>query len=320
MSTPFLPVLPLLARRAEHRDASWTNALTAAFAGRAEVRAFEQLSEAERQATEIAIVADPDPAQLEHLPNLKWVHSLWAGVERLVGELDRPDLDIVRLSDPRMADIMAEAVLAWTLYLHRDMPIYARQQQQKIWAEADYVLPEDRRVTILGLGYLGSAAAYRLLTNGFSVRGWSRTQKSLAGIDCHSGEDGMQKVLTETDIAVILMPLTQDTRGIINAQSLAMLPAGAQLINFSRGPLIDDAALLASLDSGHLKHAVLDVFDKEPLPRDDPYWTHPGVTVLPHVSGPTTQKSSAEVVAENVQTWWETGELPGSLVDRNRGY
>lgn len=313
-------IIPLLARRPEDRDTSWTAPLTEAFAGKAEVRAFEETSPEERAAAEVAIVANPDPSQLADLPNLKWVHSLWAGVERLVGEVDRPDLDIVRLNDPNMADVMAEAVLAWSLYLHRDMPLYALQQREKIWAEHDYVMPQDRRITVLGLGYLGSAAAYRLLAQGFDVRGWSRTMKDLAGLKTFHKEEGFKAALAETDIAVLLMPLTPDTKGILDAEALSAMPKGAQIINFSRGPLVDDSALLAALDSGHIRHAVLDVFDQEPLPKDNPYWEHPAVTVLPHISGPTTRQSAAEVVAGNILTWWETGELPGSLVDRNRGY
>lgn len=319
-SSPTLPVLPLLARRPEHRDETWTSALTEAFEGTAIVRAFEDLSAEERALAEVAIVANPDPAQLDTLPRLKWVHSLWAGVERLVEELQRPDLEIVRLSDPNMADIMAEAVLAWTLYLHRDMPAYARQQRKTIWQDLDYVPAGERRVTLLGLGYLGSVAAARLLAQGFQVQGWSRSPKDIPGVACHSGADGLREVLSRTDIAVMLMPLTPDTRGILNDETLGLMPRGAQLINFARGPLIDDAALLRALDSGQIGHAVLDVFAREPLGAADPYWQHPSVTVLPHISGPTTRASSAAVVAQNIRTWWATGTLPASRVDRTRGY
>lgn len=136
--------------------------------------AYSEMSNNEKSRATLAIVANPDPAELRQLPQLRWVHSVWAGVERLVAELSDRPLEIVRLIDPHLAATMAEAVLAWTLYLHRQMPTYARQQRQCRWQPQPYTRPQRKTVSLLGLGALGTAGARRLLDAGFRVCGWSR--------------------------------------------------------------------------------------------------------------------------------------------------
>ena len=292
--------------------------------------AFGEARDADRQAADIAIVANPDPAELAQLPGLRWVHSVWAGVERLVGVLDgpgdaggraRPPFDIVRLVDPQLAATMSEAVLAWTLYLHRAMPAYAQQQREARWQPLAYVRPGRRSIGMLGLGQLGAASARRLAANGFTVRGWSRSRsaKSLPGIECYSGADGLDALLARSDIVVCLLPLTPDTRALLDARRLARLPRGASLINFARGAIVDDEALHALLDEGHIDHAVLDVFASEPLTAASWHWRHARVTVLPHCSAPTDRESAAGIVAANVRRYRQSGELP-ACVDRARGY
>lgn len=315
----FQKVLPLVARASAEEQNDWIESLGKILAPKHEIKRLSDLSAAERSETQVAIVANPDPADLLTLPNLKWVHSLWAGVERMVAELPEDGPDIVRLVDPQMAETMSEAVLAWTLYLHRDMPRYARQQAGKIWLEHGLKLPSEQTVTVLGLGNLGKAAALRLKANGFDVCGWSRSAKTIDGIKTYSGDDGLAAVLGKTDICVVLMPLTADTRGMLDTDTLARLPGGAKLINFARGPIIDDPALLDALDSGRIGHAVLDVFATEPLPADSPFWDHSSVTVLPHISAPTIQSTASKIVAHNITDYFETGSLP-PCVNRNRGY
>lgn len=312
-------IIPFVSRSSKSDNAGWLTVLNGALTPQAEIRPFRDLAEPERQAAELAIVANPDPVELLLLPNLKWVQSLWAGVERMAAELPVSDLKIVRMVDPQMANTMSEAVLAWTLYLHRNMPAYAKQQAERRWKEHDLKLPAEQTVTLLGLGHLGAAAAKRLRKNGFTVQGWSRSSKTLDGIKTYSGANGLSDALAGTDIAVVLMPLTDDTRGLIDRKTLATLKPGARLINFARGPVIDDEALLAALDSGHVSHAVLDVFATEPLPADHRYWSHPSVTVLPHISAPTIKKTASEIVKRNVLTFFETGTIPPSI-DRTRGY
>lgn len=279
----------------------------------------EAMQTEQLQKTEVAIVANPDPEILSLLPNLKWVQSLWAGVEGLVGPAISNEVAIVRLTDPQMADSMAEAVLAWTLYLHRKMPHYAHQQSQKLWHTHSLAAPQECNVSVFGLGNLGSIAALRLKQNNFSVRGWSKSKKSINGIETFHGTNGFASILPATDIAVILLPLTKDTEGLFDKNTLTKLPTGASIINFARGPILVEEDLTECLNSKHLDHAVLDVFNKEPLPQDNPLWSHPGVTVLPHISAPTTLSTAAAITAKNIDNYLVTGEIPES-VDRNRGY
>ena len=277
-----------------------------------------ELAEGERAAARVAIVADPDPADLAALPNLVWVQSLWAGVERLVAELP-PAIGIARLVDPNLARVMAEAALAWTLALHRDMPRYARQQREHVWRAHEYRPPEDVTVGVLGLGALGRASASILARHGYRVLGWSRSAKAIEGVETHEGARGLGAVLAASDVLVLLVPLTDGTRGLLGADELGAIKPGAALVNFARGPVVDDAALLAALDEGRLSHAVLDVFDTEPLPPGSPFWDHPRVTVLPHVSAPTTKASAARIAADAIAAFERDGGTP-PLVDRGRGY
>lgn len=279
---------------------------------------FRAMDAAAREAARIAIVANPEPAEVAALPGLVWVQSLWAGVEKLVGAFDGP-LPIVRLVDQEMGRTMAEAVLAWTYYLQRDMPAYARQQRDRVWRPHPYRKPADTTVGLLGLGALGTAAADRLVGAGFRVVGWSRTPKAVAGIDTVHGAESLPAMLGRCDILICLVPLTPETRGLVNAARLAALKPGAALINFARGPIVVTEDLIAALDTGHLAHAVLDVFEVEPLPAESALWSHPGVTVLPHVSGPTDMDSAAATVAVNLRTYRRTGRPPQG-VDTARRY
>ncbi len=271
---------------------------------------------------EVAIVANPDPGVVRRFGKLAWMQSLWAGVEKLVAEPAFATIPIVRMVDPELARTMAEAVLAWTLYLHRDMPSYLAQQRACQWRQLPYVPPAERRVGLLGLGVLGKAAARVLRNAGFPVQGWSRSPgqlDDLPGVQARSGSDGLQAVIRGSDILVCLLPLTQDTRHLLDAALLGLLPPQASLINFGRGALIRTPDLLAALDAGRLGHAVLDVFEQEPLPPDSPLWLHPRVTVLPHISADTDPRSASGIVARNIGEWRQTGRIPPA-VDRSRGY
>ncbi|MEP2704194.1 MAG: glyoxylate/hydroxypyruvate reductase A [Roseibium sp.] len=313
------PVIPFVSDASGTERQIWRTALPEALEDIADVKVFEDLTPEERDAATVAIVANPDPAKVAALKNLVWVQSLWAGVERLVAELPETGPLIVQLNDPQLADTMAEAVLAWTLYLHRDMPRYMQQQRQKVWADHQLILPEDRTIGVLGIGNLGAKSAQRLKANGFNVIGWSRSAKSIDGIETCCGPDGLKSVLTQSDILVVLMPLTTETHGMLDADALNSCKAGGSLINFARGPVLVTPALLSALDSGHLSHAVLDVFDQEPLPDDHPFWTHEKITILPHISAPTITSTASKIVADNIGRYLATGEVP-ECVDRTRGY
>lgn len=311
-------MLPYVSRSPEAEQALWLAALAKAMPEE-HIIPFAQLSKAQQADCELAIVANPDPEALTQLPNLKWVHSTWAGVERMLLELPTPHFDIVRLCDPQLADTMSEAVLAWSLYLHREMPTYAQQQAAQIWQPKTMVRAQDRSVAVLGLGQLGRASAERLAANGFNVLGWSRQLKQIAGVATFAGEEGLDQVLSASDIVVCLLPLTPATKGLLGAEKLSLLGKHAGLINFARGAIIDDQALLTALANDQLAHAVLDVFDQEPLPAQHAFWHSPKVTVLPHISAQTYPESASKIVADNIRRYRRTGEIPPS-VDLPSGY
>ena len=297
---------------------TWIATITPLLIG-VKIVTYDELTTEQKLNIEVAIVANPEPEQLAEFPNLRWIQSLWAGVERLVAELPNAKFDIVRMVDPTLASTMAEAVLAWTLYLHRDMPKYLYQQKQKLWLERDLIEIKDRHIGVLGLGKLGTASAQKLLLNGFNVSGWSRSLTNIKGVKCFSGEEGLKELLAQTNILICLLPLTNETHALLNAQSMSILPPGASIINFSRGQIIDEKALLQHLESGHLAHAVLDVFEVEPLPVSSALWDSPDITILPHISAPTNIRTASELVANNLTHYFEAGEIP-EAVQRARGY
>ena len=311
-------MIPFVSRADLAEQNIWIKHLSAAMPNEV-ILLFSDLTTEQKQQCDIAIVANPDPQDLLSLPSLKWVHSVWAGVERMMNELSSPPFSIVRLVDANLASTMSEAVLAWTLYLHREMPTYAKQQAAQSWVQQPMVSAKNRRIGMLGLGELGRVSAQRLVDNGFSVAGWSRHQKKIEGVECFYGAEGLALLLKQTDILVCLLPLTAETKGLMGQENLSLLPVGASLINFARGLIIDDDALLMKLEQGDLSHAVLDVFVQEPLPVNHSYWKHDSVTVLPHISAPTHPISASEIVATNIKQYRLTGNIP-TAVDPLRGY
>lgn len=269
---------------------------------------------------ECAIVAVPPPGVLTRLPNLRLIQSLWVGVESLLRDPTLPpDVPLARLVDPGMTETMTETVLQHVLNAHREYERYREQQRAGVWRQLPQVRAQDRRVGFLGLGELGSAAARTLVGLGFAVAGWSRRPKELAGIATFAGADGLRPFLARTDILVCLLPLTAETRGIIDAETLSALPRGATLINLARGGHVVDDDLLAALDSGQLGRAVLDVFNTEPLPPDHPYWTHPRVVITPHMAAETDPTTATTQVVENLRRL-RAGEPLRNVVDRAAGY
>ena len=246
----------------------------------------------------------------------KAVLNLWAGVERIVGNptLVQP---LCRMVDPALTAGMVEYVVGHVLRHHLGMDRHILKQAG--WSQVPVPLARERRVAMLGMGELGQASAAALQGLGFAVTGWSRTAREVPGIACRHGEVGLEQCLRAAQIVVTLLPLTPATEGLLDARRLGWLPEGAVIINPGRGGLIDDAALLAALDAGRLGHATLDVFRTEPLPTGHPFWTHPRVTVTPHVAAATRAASAAAVVAENIRRF-ESGLALLHLVDRAQGY
>jgi glyoxylate/hydroxypyruvate reductase A len=269
---------------------------------------------------DVALLASPAPGTLEKLKGAKLIQSLWMGVEKLLEDPALPrNAPLARLVDPGMVGAMTETVLAHTLDWHRRLYRYRAQQREKRWHRFRQYLPSDRTVGILGLGELGTDAARKLLALGFNVAGWSRRSKVLDGVTSYSGKDGLAEMLSSSDVAVCLLPLTAQTRGILNLQSLMRIRKGGALINVARGPHVVVPDLIAALDSGHLGHAYLDVFDTEPLSPDDPLWAHPGVTITPHAAALTEPRTAVPKIVENIERV-RRGEPPLNLVDFSAGY
>jgi len=247
----------------------------------------------------------------------KAVLNLWAGVERITGNptLTQP---LCRMVDPGLTEGMVEWVVGHTLRHHLGMDRHIVNPRH-LWDPTCPPLARDRPVTVLGMGALGSACAQALTALHFPVTGWSRSAKSLPGIATLHGEAGLTEALSSARILITLLPRTSDTENLLNARRLGLLPRGAVVLNPGRGALIDDDALLAALTSGHIGHASLDVFRTEPLPVGHPFWSHPGVTVTPHVAADTRPDSAARVIVQNIARG-EAGLPFLHLVDRDRGY
>ncbi len=255
-----------------------------------------------------AVVANPAPGSLQGLPKLRLIQSLWAGVDRLLADSSLPaEVPLARMVDPAMSAAMAETALWSVLSLHRDFFSYARQQRAGRWQQLPQRRADELRVLVLGSGEMGRAAARRIADLGYAASCWRRDGTPLPG------------ALAETDIAINLLPLTLETRGLLDARFFAALPAQAAVVNLARGAHVVDADLLAALDSGHLRHAVLDVFHQEPLPAEHRYWQHPQVTVLPHAAAQTDPRSAAAVAVRNLRAARDGGALQ-HLVERQRGY
>jgi glyoxylate/hydroxypyruvate reductase A len=202
---------------------------------------------------------------------------------------------------------------------HMGLDRYVRKERPLTWFAADRPLPDGRAVGVLGLGRLGRDAAEMLARLRFEVLGWSRTPKQAEGATCLHGADGLREILRRSEILVILLPLTAQTRGLLDADALALLPQGAAIVNAGRGPILPEAGLLAALDAGALSHATLDVFDREPLPDGHPYLSHPNVTVTPHIASATRPETAAEALIAQIARG-ERGQPFENVVDRALGY
>ncbi len=269
---------------------------------------------------DFALTWKAEPGVLASFPNLKAISSLGFGVDHLFDDDTLPDgVPLVRLVEETLTGQMSEYAILGILRHHRMLAGYETAQTAARWFRE---LPPDTAATpvgLLGLGITGADCAEKVASLGFPIRGWSRSARTLPGVECFHGADGLEPMLAESRFLVCLLPLTPKTRGIINARTLAALPRGAYVINAARGGHVVDDDLLAALESGHLAGAMLDVFNHEPLPRDHPYWSHPNVTVTPHIAGLCVPRLMAPQIVENVRRVREGRPLL-NLVDRARGY
>lgn len=311
----------------------------AVYAGRAGQReAYEKhlRAAAAEAGLDLDLRLDPersDPAEADYLiyaangpvedfapyANLKGILSLWAGVEGILKKRPPEDVPLVRMVEEGLTLGMIDYVVGHVLRHHLDIDRYIDTSPIAEW-EVDFPpLARDRSVGVLGLGALGRPCAERLASHGFRVIGWSASQKEIPGVECRSGDFALDETIAEAEILVLLLPLTPDTRHILNARRIALMPLDACLVNAARGPLIDHAALLEALHARLLRHATMDVFDVEPLPPDNPYWTEPRATVTPHIASVTRPETASRAIVEQIARH-QRGEPFLHVVDRARGY
>jgi glyoxylate/hydroxypyruvate reductase len=259
------------------------------------------------------------PDDVSRYRNLELVFSIGAGVDQFVPETIPGHVKLVRMVEDGIIRMMQEYVVLGVLTLHREMLAYREQQGRGMWQALATPQATERRVGFLGLGMLAHAAIDRLKPFRFPLAAWSRSKKVVEGVAGFHGEGQLAGFLMETDILVCLLPLTEQTRGILNARLFSFLPMGARLLHVGRGPQLDQAALINALDSGRLVAAMLDVTDPEPLPQGHALWSHPKVMITPHIASVTQPHTAAQSVIENIRRH-RAGKNPIGLVDRTLGY
>jgi len=268
---------------------------------------------------EVAIGWDAPPGIYQQLPALKLVHSIAAGVDNLIEGQDLQGVPLCRVVDPRLAEGMVQYVLWGVLHFHRQFDAAIRNQARQVWQRPVQTRAASCRVGLLGMGELGAAVARQLTALGYSVSGWSRTPKHLPGVKGFHAEEGLDAMLPETDILVCLLPLTPATQGILNGRLFDRLPEGACLIQCGRGRQLVESDLRAALESGRLRGALVDVFEREPLDEQSPLWTAPGVWVTPHMATMADTATVVEQVLGNIARLHARQPLLNQ-VDLARGY
>ena len=276
--------------------------------------------EVDAEAVTHAAVWSPPEGFFARFPRLQAVFSLGAGVDKLLRcpELS-PQTALIRLTDTGMAQQMREYALSGLLHYQRNMDIYRQQQNAGRWLQHAHRPAAEIRVSILGMGELGGRVAQDLAALGYRVTGWRRTPRVHESIPCVHGLAALPTLLRNTDVLFCVLPDTPQTRGLLDAEHLALLPPEAAIINAGRGSLIDEAALLAHLDRGNLRFAMLDVFATEPLAPDHPFWHHPRLILTPHVAADTIPEEAVRQIADRLRAL-NSGQPVNGLVNRQRGY
>ena len=295
----------------------WLKRLKEAFPAD-DVRAVPDIGDPTK--VEIALVAHPNGAIFAQLQNLKLVIGLRAGVDDLLALKElQPNIPVVRAQEPGGDKMIDEYVLLHVLRHHRYMPEFIAAQARREWVNPGAKFAEERAIGFMGLGVIALSAARRVRDLGFRVAAWTRSSKNEPGIESFAGPDRLMPFLARTEILVNLLAVTPETANIVNAKTLAALPKGASFINVGRGEHVDEMALIAALDSGHITHATLDVFRTEPLPKDHPFWTHPKITVMPHTARRPRAAQIIPHAVENIRRF-RAGQPLLQPVDRKRGY
>ena len=261
----------------------------------------------------------PPAGLIARLPNLKAIFSIGAGVDHIDFAEVPEGVPVVRMMDDELAGAVADYVCLAALALHRQLPAYVAARQRHEWKALHRQANARRRIGVMGLGQTGRLALERLAPFGFPLSGWSRSRTDIAGVNCYAGPEERAAFLAACDILICLLPLTDETRGILNAGLFAALPPGAAVVNAGRGAHLVTADLVAALDSGHLSAAMLDVSEPAPPPPGSPLWTHPAILLTPHIAGTTDWERGAHAIAANILRH-RSGEAMEGVVARDRGY
>lgn len=276
--------------------------------------------EPDPESVRYAVVWRPRTGDMARFPNLKAIVSIGAGIDHVLADTELPKhVPIIRTVGTDLTQFMREYVALHVLRHHRNRPYQSAAQARAEWDMIEVPPATQRRVGVMGLGNLGTAAAQTLSGLGFQTVGWARSPREAEGITCYAGNEAFGAFLEGTEILVNLLPLTEATKGILNAETFNMLPKGACIINAARGPHLAETDLLAALESGQISQATLDVFNTEPLPSNHPFWNHSAITVTPHIASRIDSGTGSQIIAANLETFEKTGTVD-DVADAMRGY
>lgn len=298
----------------------WLNALAKAIPG-ANVREWK---EGDNAHADYALVWHP-PVEMLAGRKLKAVFALGAGVDSILSKLKAhpemlaPSIPLFRLEDTGMGLQMQEYAVSQVLHWFRRFDDYQAQKNESVWRPLAEYSREEFTIGIMGAGVLGAKVAESLQAWGFPLRCWSRSRKSWPGVESFAGEEELAAFLSQTRVLINLLPNTAETVGIIHAGLLAQLQDGAHVLNLARGVHVNEDDLLSALESGKLKGAMLDVFSREPLPKESPLWKHPRVAMTPHIAAVTRPAEAVKFISHTI-LHLENGEPVTGQVDRERGY
>lgn len=273
-----------------------------------------------RSDIDIAVVWRPPEGWLSSLPNLQLTVSIGAGIDHIVEDPSYPrEIPVLKTVGPDMIQRMREYILLHVLRLHRKLPLLQELQSHTIWQQPITPIASNRQVGVMGMGGMGTAAAFSLADIGFNVRCWARSPRSIPGIHSFAGDEQLPEFLNDTEILVCLLPLTNMTKGILGNSLFSQLPQGACVINAARGQHLIEQDLLDALESGQISQATLDVFTTEPLPDKHEFWQHPNILVTPHVASLIDPVSGGKVIADNIQLY-VNGQSLVDLTEAVKGY